>query len=134
MHVDPTGDPASWREAAAWMPSSVVLGTPGLDDKGNPPSGGWQIPGDANQDTLTDLSDAVTVLRFLFLGGDLTLPCGDGTLGDEGNRQLLDSNADGAVDIGDAVSLLGFLFLHGSPPALGVNCIRIEDCPTACAP
>jgi hypothetical protein len=64
------------------------------------------IRGEANDDGKLDLSDAVFILGFLFLGA--TEPtC----------REALDANDDGGIDIADAISLLGHLFL-GSPPTL----------------
>ena len=39
----------------------------------------------------------------------------------------------GLVNITDAVNLLSFLFQGGGPPALGLECVRIEGCPDACA-
>jgi hypothetical protein len=58
------------------------------------------IRGEANDDGKLDLSDAVFILGFLFLGA--TEPtC----------REALDANDDGGIDIADAISLLGHLFL-----------------------
>ena len=53
-----------------------------------------------------DLSDAVNVLNWLFLGGT-TPPCQDAA----------DANDDGGVDLSDAVSILAFLFLGGDEPS-----------------
>jgi hypothetical protein len=39
---------------------------------------------------MVDLSDAVCLLRFLFLGNPRLLPCDDGS--PESNRELLDWN------------------------------------------
>jgi hypothetical protein len=60
--------------------------------------------GDSNGDGEMDVSDAVYVLGFLFLGG-VTPPC----------QKSLDANDTGRVDISDAVYILGFLFLGGTP-------------------
>jgi hypothetical protein len=65
--------------------------------------------GDPNADGRGDISDAVSVLGFLFLGAG-SLPC----------EQSGDANDDGALDISDAVYILSFLFLGGDaiePPA-----------------
>ncbi|MBI4605626.1 MAG: hypothetical protein HY721_26980 [Planctomycetes bacterium] len=65
--------------------------------------------GESNGDGKVDLSDAVTVLNFLFLG------ISGVTCQDAG-----DTNDDGKMDLSDAVYLLGFLFLGGpAPPAPG---------------
>ena len=45
---------------------------------------------------------------------------------------LLDFDGDGAPRLNDAVAILGYLFLEGSPPALGLGCVRIAGCPDMC--
>ncbi len=66
------------------------------------------VRGDANGDRLVDITDGISILDFLFLGGRVP-PCFDAA-------DANDSGGD-ALDISDAVSLFGFLFL-GSLPAL----------------
>jgi len=62
------------------------------------------IRGEANGDGAMDITDAVFVLSYLFLGG--TQPsCMDAA----------DSNDDGTVDIADPTAILSTLFLGGSP-------------------
>ncbi|MCZ6795136.1 MAG: hypothetical protein O7J95_16150 [Planctomycetota bacterium] len=61
--------------------------------------------GDTGGDGVLDLSDAVFILNFLFLGGPLPA-CEDAA----------DTDDDGSWNITDAVFLLGFLFLGSSPP------------------
>ncbi len=95
--------------------------------------GAFQRPGDCNQDSQLDLSDAVCTLGHLFQGAPAKLPCGDGSADDPGNRALLDSNADGDLDLSDAIFALLFLFHGGEPPALGIECVEISGCPNACA-
>ena len=57
-------------------------------------------PGDANGDGTTDMSDAVAILRYLFVDGTaLTHP------------EWGDVNGDGAIDMSDPVCLLGHLFI-----------------------
>jgi hypothetical protein len=63
------------------------------------------IRGDANEDTIVDISDAVTILGDLFLGDPAPARC----------RDALDANDDGAADISDAVTVLGHLFLGDGP-------------------
>ncbi|MEM7233678.1 MAG: spondin domain-containing protein, partial [Planctomycetota bacterium] len=60
--------------------------------------------GDANLDTLTDISDVVTVLSATFLGGDLNC------------EKAADVNDSGVIDISDPIWLLNFLFLDGPRP------------------
>jgi hypothetical protein len=61
--------------------------------------------GDANRDGSLDLSDAVVVLNFLFLGTAAGW-CDDAS----------DANDDGEVDISDALWVLSYLFTTGDPP------------------
>ena len=71
-----------------------------------PPSEVEFIRGDANDDTLVDLSDAVTTLNHLFLNG------GEGTFcADAG-----DANDDGTLNITDPIQILNYLFLGGTVP------------------
>ncbi len=61
--------------------------------------------GDANGDGRRDLSDAVSILAFLFQGGAAP-PC----------KSVADSNGDAKQDIADAIFLLLYLFDGGSAP------------------
>ena len=63
------------------------------------------VRGDANGDASLDLSDAVAVLGFLFLGGE-----GPGCL------ESADLDDNGNLDLSDPIYLLNFLFLGGSEP------------------
>lgn len=63
------------------------------------------IRGDSNGDGAVDISDPVTVLGFLFMGG-APPACDDAE----------DANDDGSVDISDASYILNFLFLGGPAP------------------
>jgi hypothetical protein len=68
----------------------------------------WFMRSDANQDGLSDMSDAVEILAELFLGE------GPG----RGCPQSLDVDDNGAVELTDSVYLLTFLFNGGdAPPA-----------------
>ena len=121
-------------EAASWRPSALLLGTPGVHGEEVPqPQGGLQVGGDLDQDGSLSITDAVVLLQFLFQANGLELPCGGNGLDDEGNRTLLDNDGSGLVNITDAVHILSFLFQGGGPPALGLECVRIEGCPDACA-
>jgi len=82
------------------------------------------VRGDASGDRVVDISDAVSILNFLFLGGPARC-CKD----------ALDANDDGAVDIGDPVFTLNFLFLGGTripPPYPLPSGDRTEDTVPCC--
>jgi hypothetical protein len=95
---------------------------------------GRQRPGDCNQDSTVDISDAICLLGHLFLGQPTVLPCGDGSADDLANIELLDTNADGELDLSDAVRVILFLFTGGPPPEQGLECRRIDGCPDVCIP
>jgi hypothetical protein len=61
--------------------------------------------GDANNDGVSNISDASFLFNFLFLGGPEPV-CAD----------AVDSNDDGDANISDASYLLNYLFLGGPPP------------------
>lgn len=64
--------------------------------------------GDADLNGRLELTDAVNVLSFLFLGGELR-SC----------LAIADATGNGALDLTDPISVLNFLFLGGpAPPAL----------------
>jgi hypothetical protein len=130
--VDPYDPSGNWGVKASWKASVELFGSPGRED-GTGPGGGWQLPGDVNQDGELDISDAVGLLRHLFGGVSLALPCDGPTIGEGGTLTLLDVNGDSGVDLGDAVYTLAYLFAGGLAPELGTACVRIEGCPTACA-
>jgi len=62
--------------------------------------------GDPNDSGRTDISDAISILRYLFLGDFEAPRCADSG----------DANNDARLDISDAVHLLAFLFLGGAAP------------------
>ncbi len=71
------------------------------------------LRGDANGDRAADVSDAVAILGYLFLGGEIQGGC----------IKSADSDDSGVVDITDGVHLLGFLFLGGNePPPPAASC------------
>lgn len=98
------------------------------------PPGGTQRPGDCNQDGVFDISDAICLLGYLYLGNPKNLPCGTGSIKDEGNILLLDHNSDSNIDISDGIAILRYLFLDGQPPPLGAKCAAIVGCGSACKP
>ena len=69
------------------------------------------IRGDVNGDSGIDISDAITVLGYLFTGG--SIDC----------EKAADSNDDGAVNVADGIQILGYLFSGtGDPPAPFPDC------------
>jgi Ca2+-binding RTX toxin-like protein len=90
------------------------------------------IRGDVDASETLELTDAVRIFGFLFLGNPAELPCLDAADGDDS----------GDLTITDGIYLLGFLFLGASPPpaphpACGpdptedpLSCSRHAACPT----
>ncbi len=62
--------------------------------------------GDATQDGVLNITDAVKIFGILFLG-DPDISC----------QEAKDVNNDGAINITDGIRVLGFLFLGQPPPA-----------------
>jgi len=86
--------------------------------------------GDINLDGTMDLGDPVSLLGYLFIGGEVP-----------GCLDACDANDDGALDLGDAVLFLSHLFTGGIAPAEPFeNCgtdptadtISCETSPTGC--
>ena len=63
------------------------------------------LRGDVNDDDTVNLSDAISVISYLFLDGE-----------DPRLVEASDINADGALDLADAVYLLNFLYRGGPQP------------------
>lgn len=63
------------------------------------------VRGDANGNGNVEITDAVTLLAFLFAGG--VVEC----------ETAADCNADGGLNLGDAVAILDYLFNEGAAPA-----------------
>lgn len=64
------------------------------------------IRGEVNADREVDLSDAIYILTFSFVGGVAPPRCFD----------AMDTNDDGERDISDAILVLTFLFVGAAPP------------------
>jgi hypothetical protein len=91
---------ASLDEAGDWRKQAVVI-------FGRPSGGGRFIRGDANGDRQVDISDAISILSYLFTGG-AEISCQDAA----------DVDDDGELFLTDAINLLSHLYLGGpSPPA-----------------
>jgi hypothetical protein len=63
------------------------------------------ICGDANNDQLVNIGDAVHLSYYIFKDGPAPIP-----------EEAGNANCDDSVNIGDAVYLLNFIFKHGPPP------------------
>lgn len=72
-----------------------------------PPFPKFFLRGDADGNEKLDITDAIKILNFLFLGGAAP-PCMDAA----------DFNDSGRVDISQAVSLLNYLYQGGSQPSV----------------
>jgi len=82
------------------------------------------VRGDANADGGNDISDAVFVLNYLFVGGGLVPEC----------AKSADANDSGVLDLTDAIFELNFLFQGGQPippPFPGCGLDETED-PLSC--
>jgi len=130
--IDPNAPRSTFGQKTAWRTSGEFGGSPGRADE--IPKGGRQRPGDISQDGQLNITDAINLLRYLFQGLLTELPCAGGTKDDPGNKALADVDGDGGVNLTDAVFTLRYLFQEGPPPALGVDCVRIEGCTDVCAP
>ena len=78
---------------------SVFVGTTEVEAQG------VFIRGDCDQSVVVDLSDAIKLLSYLFLGTDDPI-CLD----------ACDTDDSGDLDISDAIKLLSYLFLGSAPP------------------
>jgi lamin tail-like protein len=95
----------------------------GIDNTEPPPAHAF-VRSDCNQDSFVDISDAVSILAFLFLGA-----------GHPSCDRACDSNDDGGIDVSDPIHVLGFLFLGNTqqkpPMACGpqpvLNALSCED-------
>ncbi|MCS5626935.1 MAG: lamin tail domain-containing protein, partial [Planctomycetes bacterium] len=130
--IDPSGNTESWNDEAGWALSAEPGGTPGSPGGGDFVPSGWQLPGDANQDGVLDISDPVRLLRQLYLGVPGEIPCDSDDLAAGGSLVVLDVNGDSMADLSDAVYSLNYLFTRGPEPILGSECVRVEGCPSNC--
>jgi hypothetical protein len=94
------------------------------------------VPGDCNGNGGIELTDAVCLFAFLFVGDpNSPLPCGDGTLNSPDNVTLLNWNGDPSVNLTDGIGVLNYLFSGGAPPFLGLErCLSLPTCPSVCVP
>ena len=67
--------------------------------------------GDADDNSVLELTDAIRILNFLFLGGEAP-SCFDAA----------DADDNGTIELTDAIRILGFLFLGQASPADPLDC------------
>jgi hypothetical protein len=64
------------------------------------------LRGDPNASGAMDISDAVSILRYAYVGMPESVRCEDAG----------DTDDDGKIDLSDAVRIINYLFLGGPPP------------------
>lgn len=74
------------------------------------------ICGDANADESVNVSDAVFIINYVFVGGDTPNPI-----------ESADANCDSSVNVSDAVYIINFVFVGGNDPC-DTNGDSIPDC------
>jgi len=74
------------------------------------------ICGDSNSDQNINVSDAVWIINYVFIGGDPPDPLESG-----------DTNCDGSVNVSDAVWVINYVFIGGNAPC-DTNGDEIPDC------
>jgi glucose/arabinose dehydrogenase len=72
--------------------------------------------GDANDDGSVNVSDAVWIINYVFIGGDPPDPLASG-----------DANCDGSVNVSDAVWIINYIFIGGNAPC-DTDGDGMEDC------
>ena len=77
----------------------------------------WSVPGDANGDSLTNISDIVFLINYLYQEGPEPCVC-----------EAADCNNDNTINAADIVHLINYLFFEGPQPARGSVSCWYEDC------
>jgi hypothetical protein len=120
--------PVRYSNALGDPPVQVFLVVNGFEVRPSTLPGLVSIPlqgflrGDADGNGSIDINDPVTVLNWLFLGGDRPM-C----------MEAADVNGTRDVNIADPVYLLSFLFLDGSPPPAPFPECGMAPSPLGCA-
>ena len=94
------------------------IGAFSFDGGGPEPGDTLFLRGDANEDGMVDVSDAITELAYLFRGGS-GAECLD----------VMDANDDGEADVSDAIFVLRYLFSSGAPPPAPFPAPGIDQTP-----
>ena len=100
-------DTCSYTNVETGLPSNNVTKGSWVFHAQNPTP--QYTPGDANNDGVVNIGDAVMIVMYVFKGGPATTPwlC------------VGDVTDDGAVNVGDAVYLINFIFREGPAPRDG---------------
>jgi uncharacterized protein (TIGR02145 family) len=77
---------------------------------------GENVCGDANSDANVNVSDAVFIINYVFLGSAAPDPLCSG-----------DANNDGAVNVSDAVFIINYVFVGGDAPEPNCCCPSVID-------
>jgi hypothetical protein len=117
MNPDVTGDGriAVYESVATNLISGDLNGVKDIFQTLSP--GGPFIRGDADVNGRVELSDAVSITTWLFIGG-APPDCLDAA----------DANDDGEVDVSDAALISSFLFSGGMPPLCPFSCSSTTSC------
>jgi hypothetical protein len=67
----------------------------------------WEMSGDANNDAVVNVGDAIYIINYVFKGGPAPV-----------SRKEADCNCDAAVNIGDAIMIVNYVFKGGPPPCM----------------
>ena len=94
-------------------------------------NGGFQVPGDCNGDGRLDLADGICLLNSLFLGHASPFVCGDAEFTD---LDLSNFDGENGTTVTDAIGIFNFIFEGGPPHVLGVDCVPVLGCESACRP
>ncbi len=86
------------------------------DSNGNGAGDECDFCGNANGDGFVNISDAVSIINYVFIGGNPPIPYEAG-----------DANCDGLVNVSDAVWIINYIFLGGNTPC-DTDGDGISDC------
>jgi hypothetical protein len=77
----------------------------------------WSLPGDANGDSLVNISDIAFLTNYLFITGPEPCVC-----------EAADCNNDNVINSGDVAYLINYLFVNGPAPIPGSKACWYETC------
>ena len=103
----PGRTPPNCRNFAEHFAAATEGGPPSIAECGVLPPIAVFRRDDVNLDGALDVSDAVFLLLFLFVGPDVELRC----------QKSADFDDSGKLNVTDAIYILSYLFVTGLPPA-----------------
>jgi hypothetical protein len=77
----------------------------------------WSLPGDANGDSLVNISDVIFLTNYLFIRGPEPCVC-----------EAADCNNDNVINSADIAYLINYLFVNGPAPIPGSKSCWYETC------